>query len=181
MDYGIEEHRHRFSVWAAARAAQRGFTTVGKLRDALSASKVREFLKSPEAESIDAEAFEKRHREWCHAIILSLTNAGVEKVTYGRAAKLIAVYLKSAVVLGRRETSLSRVAHPPIDRILLSQLVAAEKVESEHKTAWATMRWTSLDEAQYYQLVEQLRTTLASGEPFWMLEQYWIVANEDEH
>jgi hypothetical protein len=33
--YTIDIHRHNFAVWAAARAAQRGFTTVENLKAAL--------------------------------------------------------------------------------------------------------------------------------------------------
>jgi len=41
MPYDLAEHRHRFAVWAAARAAQRGFTTVKNLRAALQAADIR--------------------------------------------------------------------------------------------------------------------------------------------
>jgi hypothetical protein len=40
----VFEHRHRFAVWAAARAAQRGFVTVEKLRDALEATDIVAFV-----------------------------------------------------------------------------------------------------------------------------------------
>src|SRR5947209_14811009 len=123
MGYDIEEHRHRFAVWAAARAAQRGFTTVSNLRAAVENCGVREFLQTCHPESIDEETFEKHHRTWCRGIISWLASAGVRNPTYGRAAKLIGVYLKSMIVLGNGEgTALGRVAHPPIDSILLSNM-----------------------------------------------------------
>jgi hypothetical protein len=43
-EYDVFEHRHRFAVWAAARAAQRGFVTVEKLRDALEATDIVAFV-----------------------------------------------------------------------------------------------------------------------------------------
>src|SRR5437660_689092 len=103
MEYDLAEHRHRFAVWAAARAAQRGFTTVSNLRAAVEDCGVREFLRTCDPESIDAEAFEQHHRAWCGKIISRLSDAGVKNPTYGRAAKLIGVYLKSMVILGGGE------------------------------------------------------------------------------
>lgn len=177
--YGIVEHRHRFSVWAAARATQRGFTTVEKLRRALESSGVVEFLSTYDDESIDAVSFEELHRKWCRDIMSWLINAGVEKVTFGRAAKLIGIYLKSIVVLGAGYGStLSRVAHPPIDGILLSRVAVSPSVVSEYKGEWARVRWTKLDEKAYYCLIGQLRNILAPDEPFWMLEQYWTVTDD---
>jgi hypothetical protein len=48
MPYDLVEHRHRFSVWAAARAAQRGLKggRIEVLRDALEQSGVVEFAKA---------------------------------------------------------------------------------------------------------------------------------------
>ncbi|HEY4362510.1 MAG TPA: hypothetical protein VGN17_16175 [Bryobacteraceae bacterium] len=67
--YDIFEHRHRFSVWAAARAAQRGFTTVAHLRDALEQSGVVEFVAIETNAATDARTFDQVHREWCRSII----------------------------------------------------------------------------------------------------------------
>jgi hypothetical protein len=179
MKYDIGEHRHRFSVWAAARAAQRGFTTVENLRLALEHSGVLSFLTSAGADIVNADDFDELHRSWCRAITARLADAKVQKVTFGRAAKLLAVYLKSVVVLGAApDSNLGKVAHPPIDAILLSNLVKSPVVVSEHKVEWATVRWTRLDEGGYYRLIEQLRSVLAPGEPFWMLERYWTVTDE---
>lgn len=179
MRYGIDEHRHRFSVWAAARAAQRSFTTVDNLRTALESSGVVEFLRTCDIESIDEAAFEKLHRSWCRAIALALQNAGIKNATFGRAAKLVAVYLKSMVVLaGKSESALSKVAHPPVDGILLRNVVRSPEVTSEHKRLWTAVRWTLLDEETYYGLIKQLRAVLTPEAPFWMLEQYWTVTEE---
>lgn len=175
--YGIEEHRHRFGVWAAARAAQRNFTSVDILREALEDADVRGFVRNCDVDSLDQATFEARHREMCNGIMARLMKSRIEnkeKITFGRAAKLLAVYLKSVVVLGERSgCALSRVAHPPIDRILLSNLAA--NTLSEYRKAWATERWTTLDEKRYYALIEELRTAINSGEPFWMLEQHWTI------
>jgi hypothetical protein len=179
MSYEITEHSHRFSVWAAARATQRGFTSVDVLRDALEGSGVVEFLRRADAYGTDAGCFRTLHEGWCRSIINSL-EARHMNATFGRAAKLIAVYLKSRVVLARPETILARVAHPPIDSILLRNVVRAHELQSPHKYTWAKIKWTQLNETSYYILVGQLLALLPDGEPFWKLEQFWTVSEESD-
>ena len=104
--YDLVEHRHRFSVWAAARAAQRGLKggKVDVLRDALEQSGVVAFAKANDG-PIDQRSFDEVHRAWCRSIIAYLGSRDVP-ATFGRAAKLIAIYLKGMVILtGNAETS----------------------------------------------------------------------------
>lgn len=177
MAYDISEHRHRFSVWAAARATQRGFARVDVLRDALEQCGVREFLLSPDAFQTDEDHFRVLHNAWCRSIVQFLEGTH-PNVSFGRAAKLIAVYLKSMVVLARPETSLARVAHPPIDAILLNNIGHASNVLSPHKRLWRRVKWTQLQEEAYYAVVKQLRETVGAEEPFWKLEQFWTVTDD---
>ncbi len=180
MRYGIEEHRHRFSVRAAARAAQRGLrkAKVAVLRKALENSGVAEYLRTCDGDAVDEAGFDAEHRVWCQRVASSLREAGVENVAFGRAAKLIAVYLKSAVVMDKHATELARVAHPPIDGILLRNIAACADVRSDYKREWARVRWTQLDEDGYYRLISQLRAAFGARESFWMLERYWTVTDE---
>ncbi len=97
MSYDLPEHRHRFAVWAAARASQHGFTTVEPLRDALQATDIRKVLSAPQTLQLSALQFDALHRRWCSSICSSLGQRRIAKVTYGRAAKLVAVYLKAIV------------------------------------------------------------------------------------
>lgn len=180
MPYGIDEHRHRFSIWAAARAAQRRFAKVDTLRKALETCGVVEFLVTASFDDMDEMRFDELHRQWCRSIVDFLERADVPKVTFGRAAKLIAMYLKSVVVLGSgSETALAHVAHPPIDSILLRNLAVSD-VGSEYRGEWKKTRWTKLNEHQYYQLIKQLRRALGPEEPFWKLERFWTVTNDAE-
>ena len=178
MGYDLDQHRHRFSVWAAARAAQRGLAggLVETLGKALEDCGVVDDLKSTRLDDIDASRFDALHRRWCNSIIGFLSKAGVRNVTFGRAAKLIAIYLKSVVVLGpASETAFAQIAHPPIDRNLLRNL-AGSTVPSA-KPEWESINWTKLCEEQYYELIEQLRQVLGPNEPFWALERFWTVTS----
>ena len=180
MPYDIHEHRHRFSAWAAARAAQRGFSDVSTLSKALEACGVREFLATADLNDIDTKRFDVHHRQWCKSVVSFLEDAAVSNVTFGRAAKLVAIYIKGVVVLGPgADKVFAHIAHPPIDGILLRKLASSD-VKTEHSKKWAKVTWTRLNEAEYYELIGQIRQTLDPEDPFWMLEQFWNVTNNAE-
>ena len=181
MPYELFTHRHNFAVWAAARAAQRGFAGVATLRGALEASAVQRFLPDPQFVDIDYTRFEELHRSWCSSICDYLNNRPVANVTYGRSAKLLAIYLKSMIIVGGSAyTSLGRCIHPPIDRRLLQALAGDPSFDPQHRALWRHTNWTQLTEEDYYNLIGQLRTALPKEIPFWMLEEHWTAADEDE-
>jgi len=178
MTYDHFEHRHRFAVWAAARASQRGFASIKTLREALESTDIRRFVQSPKSLDTDDAAFKVHHRRWCTALVKRLQNDGIANVTYGRVAKLIAVYVKAMIVVGpHARSSLASVAHPPIDRILLKNLVSA-CVDSPHQANWRATNWTTLDARRYDVLISELQGVLAKDEPFWTLERYWTVTDD---
>jgi hypothetical protein len=179
MSYGIFEHKHNFAVWAAARATQRAFTTIENLKEALENCGIVEFLKTPESLNTGKEQFNDLHRNWCRSIVEHLRKRGVKNATFGRAAKLVAVYIKSMVVVGGfHDCTLARVAHPPIDRILLQNLANSPIAPSKQKMEWKEIKWTQLDEDRYYKLLQQLSSCLQKHEPMWSLERYWTVTSK---
>ena len=180
MSYDIFEHKHRFSVWAAARAVQNRFgAKVKDLREALENCGIVEFLNDSASMQVDQEQFDVLHRDWCVNIIDFLAKKGVTKATFGRAAKLVAVYLKSMVVIGGDpDCRLAQVAHPPIDSIMLQNLSRSAEVRSPHKRKWRFVKWTQLSEEEYYQLVSELFVLVEPGMPLWHLEKYWTVTRE---
>lgn len=178
MPYNHFEHRHRFAIWAAARASQRAFTTIENLRNALESTDVQAFILNPESLHTNAQSYDVHHRIWCNKIVEYLSDIGVKKSTFGRAAKLISVYIKAMIVVGEgAESSLATVAHPPIDRVLLQNLASSRELESQYKEIWRSTAWTKLDENGYYQLLGTLRSVIPENRPWWELEQYWTVTN----
>src|SRR5579884_4153845 len=128
--YDLVEHRHRFSVWAAARAAQRKLkgATVDVLRDALEQSGVVAFINAP-FPALTEQSFDEQHRALCRSIVHYLASRGVT-ASFGRAAKLVAVYLKGTVVLdSNANPTLARLVHPPIDAILLRNCSRASTIQ----------------------------------------------------
>ncbi|MCZ7679827.1 MAG: hypothetical protein M5U28_14110 [Sandaracinaceae bacterium] len=84
------------------------------------------------------------------------------------------MYVKAMVVIGpAHDSALARVAHPPIDSILLASLGADARFDVHHRRAWRATRWTTLDEASYFALIETLRAAGLDEPAFWMIERYW--------
>lgn len=176
MPYDIFEHRHRFSAWAAARAAQvRSGITVRDPVQALEKCGIVEFLKDHESLQLGQAQFNDLHRTWCKSVMSSFVTNGNTHITFGRAAKLIAVHLKSMVVLNADSCELARVAHPPIDSIMLQNLARSTHAESSYKQRWESIKWTQLEEDEYYQLVSELVTCIEPDSPLWHLEKYWTI------
>ena len=176
--YTIEEHRHRFAVWAAARAAQRGFRSLKVLRAALEATDIRQVCGRAVHLRMTQAQFNKRHRAWCFAICRRLRGPG-SRAPFGRAAKLVAIYVKTTVVLaGHQRSHLASVAHPPIDRRLLAEMARKHPDHSDSRL-WRTTAWTALTFPKYRRLVESLRS-VAGPHPLWKLEAYWQPADRDE-
>lgn len=181
MPYDLFTHRHNFAVWAAARAAQRGFTNVQNLKEALEASGVQRFLPDPAFTDVNCTRFDELHRSWCTAIVNCLNARNIPNVTFGRAAKLIAIYLKAMVITGGSAYStLGRCIHPPIDRRLLQALASDSRHDKQERDGWRQTNWTQINENEYYELIKTLRATLSPEIPFWMLEEYWTVVDDDE-
>jgi hypothetical protein len=167
MKYNINDHIHLYAVWTAARAVQRGFTTTEKIKAAIETTGMRAFAEKP---LLKGELhFKKYHQKWAGELTLSLKAQKVDrsKLTYGRMAKIISVYLKTSVILpAKGKTAVCRWIHPPIDAILLKELARVKGIKELEK-----LRWTLLDEKGYWELCELI---LAEKETLdWRLEKYW--------
>jgi hypothetical protein len=168
--YTIGEHRHRFATWAAARAAGRGAggwkaSLVGEA--ILSAGNLRQV-----ADTIDnlpaPEQFPAAHAAWCKAIERALKSQGAEKVNYGRAAKVVAIYLK-AVSAGHDPAANEklRAVYPPVDAILLASLPKAQRDRLR-----GLPRWTSFMECHHDKVISVLRDLAGKG-GLWTVERFW--------
>jgi hypothetical protein len=90
------------------------------------------------------------------------------KATFGRVAKIVAIYLKTAVVIrDSGESHLSKIIHPPIDRILLTNL------KKEYPNI-KMRNWTQLNRDEYYILWSEMK--LINEDAYWKIEAFWEVA-----
>lgn len=177
MAYTIEEHRHRFGLWAAARSAQRGLNggTIEVLCSAIEKSGLLEIVQGHQTEwPSDAITFDAAHRRWCNAICEEFRQRIGALLLYGRAAKLVAIYLKSTVInAGFEESAFAKVIHPPIDRILLQNLAKDVRFAASHRKLWRSVSWTMLDEDRYFELIDSMRSAGLDEDAFWKAERYW--------
>lgn len=176
MTYTIEEHRHRFAVWTAARAVSRGFTGTACVEGAIRSCKIREYVEAYDESPLTPDQYRDLHIEWCRKIRDYWDRScGIPrtKATYGRAAKVVAVYLKAVKVVTKPASPLSVVAHPPIDQTLLVSVSNLEVWDKAKKKAIASAKWTTLKKKAYLDLVDDLRSVLPIDVPFWCIESCW--------
>jgi len=98
MPDSIEEHKHRFSAWAASRAASvkgsRFSVEIGN--KILGRSDLPRLIENPDMLP-DAENVDENHRLWRQKVIRLAKEENID-FTHGVAAKLINIYFKSAFV-----------------------------------------------------------------------------------
>jgi hypothetical protein len=184
MTYSLADHQHRFAVWAAARATQRGLAkfSTSSVNDALTACGVVAVADNAVDWPTTARAFARAHRNWCRTMRANLRSARIGNVSHGRAAKAIAIYLKVRIVLGgHHDSAFAKVIHPPIDRILLQgvakHLRARDPVFARRLQVTT---WTSLTEVRYDDLIARLRGAGLNQPAFWWIERFWNPRREEE-
>ena len=106
--------------------------------------------------------------------------------TYGRAQKLVNVYLKSKLICGSVHHDDIRLArlHPPLDRELLEALNRLTRtqpfqhLDSAFKKLWDFARakgnaWTDFDKMAYDAYLAAIKA-LQGELPLWAVEEYWM-------
>ncbi len=176
MTYSHFQHRHNFAVWCGARGVQRGFAKSRILKEAIEMSGVVEFIRNNGAKGLSQHEFDEHHENWCKAIMGFWEKNKVGGASYGRAAKLLAVYLKSMIVVHDNPIGLADVAHPPIDRMILQNIWKDKNINHPHKRYWKYINWTQLDGPSYKQLIADFRQVY-EGKPFWFIEKYWVLTD----
>jgi hypothetical protein len=175
MRYSIHEHKHRFSAWAAGRAANvKGCRfSVEQAKAILEGANLKELLVGPD-QLPDPLKIDVFHREWRNGVISAAKSQGLD-FTHGVAAKLINIYLKAGFVCGGHDSHPRvQALHPPIDRLLLDELYRQNvgNLRGEWSKTRAT-RWSKLTSDQYEHVISIIRAALGQNAPLWEVEQYW--------
>jgi len=172
--YTFNQHLHNYAVWTAARAAQRGFTTTENIKNAIEKTDLRNLAEGKIPQVTTEESYDEFHIKTCEKLIatfkrMNLKDDILQKATFGRAAKIVAIYLKTAVVIrDKGQSQLSKIIHPPIDRILLT------KLNKKHKQI-KIENWTQLSKDEYYELWNEIKALPIYEHGFWEIEDYWSV------
>ncbi len=173
------DYTHEFAVWTAARAVARNFTDTTTVRYCIENSSLMHTLKALERVPITENQIDQWHQRIGNELIdlYAIKTLKSDKMSYGRAAKIIAIYCKTALILRNPYTSLAQCIHPPIDRILLQSLHTYIKNPQLKSDLFhvAKTKWTKLDETTYFQIIQALRKIqkTENHEAFWMIEKYW--------
>lgn len=173
--YAIHEHKHRFSAWAAGRAANVNGCRfrVEQAKGILEDADLKRLLLSPDQLPAPSN-IDDMHRKWRDAVIAAAKSRKL-LFTHGVAAKLINIYLKAGFVCGGCEYH-PRVSalHPPIDGLLLDELHRENVGGLRNKWSKArSTRWSKLDSDGYEDVIQSIRTALGPGVPMWHIEKYW--------
>lgn len=166
--YTIQEHMHRFALWISARAAQRGVLnfTILNLNNVFELINFRPRIQNAIQNLQNENNFRAFHSEICNEL---MTNANpMFTLTYGRAAKIVAMYLKTVFINQHTyENAISQLIHPPIDSILLKNLSEANINLGDIRN----LNWTQFSEKEYWDLIARLEN---AGLPLnWTLEEFW--------
>jgi hypothetical protein len=174
MPYEIEEHKHRFSAWAAGRAASVNGCRfkVERAQEIIEAVGLRQYIENSDTLP-DALTVDRQHESWREAVIVA---AGQRNLifTHGIAAKLINIYLKAGVVCGGHHDHANiSYQHPPIDKVLLNELgnlnIGGFRREWRADSASG---WSNFNSAQYQAVITRIRVAIPNT-PLWKVEQYW--------
>jgi hypothetical protein len=171
--YDVSEHAHRFAIWTAARAATRGMAggTTKNIEKAIGRANLRRFLESKAnaKNTLDFDSYLKAHDGFCKEIISYFNEIKLE-CTYGRAAKIVAVYFKTRL-LNLESHPLLNVIFPPIDSVLLKNLAKVFSSEMKHL---ADKKWTQFDVGSYNIIIEAIaKLSVKNNHKFWEVEKYW--------
>ena len=88
--------------------------------------------------------------------------------TYGKVAKIIAIYLKTSIIIGADiDDGKIIFIHPPIDIIILKNLPGNV---TEFKPL-RKLNWTQLDQKNYWEMEKIIRAKFGFFD--WRLEMLW--------
>lgn len=181
--YDIHKHRHIFSAWAAGRASSVASFCRFPVK---SAFEIIEHIGLENIKQVDdlpsPDEFKITHREWRNkAIGYAKNNASslfhldkkANKFTHGIAAKMINIYFKSKFLSGSQISHKNiRALHPPIDRLLLSELARKDTKRVETWRIYRDKGWSKFTSKEYEEVID-LITDHQNGAPLWQIERYW--------
>ena len=174
VPYNIEEHKHRFSAWAAGRAANviGCRFSVEQAKTILESAGLNQLLADPNNLPLP-QHIDDNHKEWRGKVIAAALTQGLN-FTHGVAAKLINIYLKAGFVCGGHHANARvQALHPPIDSVLLDELY--DKNIGGFRTIWnkaRKTRWSKFDSDEYELVIKNIRAALPN-QAMWEVEQYW--------
>lgn len=172
MPYDFNEHAYRYACWTAARAASSARYKNAEISGYFGQIELREEVeKLARKEDLDSTYFRKwfeKKVENLRKILPEESDKGKRrKPSFGIAAKLISIYIKTVEVMPTRgESLLSKIAFPPIDSILLKNLI------KNYGLSIPSTSWSKMEKEEFMALIDLLQNHNQQA-PFWTLEAAW--------
>ncbi|QXH95743.1 hypothetical protein HU749_004975 [Pseudomonas ogarae] len=199
-NYSIAEHRHRFAIWAAGRAYSRQGPghTIAVATQLINESGVGQISTPddlPPPQEIDAFLDLQFRNVINIAVKLTYTRTWKDETkaehssqhdlicSYGRAQKLVNVYLKSKLVCAFSDADQSKISalHPPLDRQLLNA-IGSYLARPNHKGSDLQKKfkaalnlgesWTTFEKPAYDAHLSVIKD-IQAGRPLWGIEWLW--------
>ena len=178
--YPIEKHKHHYAKWCASAAYGRGLIGGG---NALAF----ELIETSGLGQITApEHIGQNVDQWqlgfMRTIEIEAARRGGSGFSFGRAQKLVNIYLKTVLVCGGHHQHPSvALLHPPLDfelfKGLRSFLSKNRTTLIKARTAFLAAQkrnpsWTKFSEADYMAHIDAIKLLMA-GKPLYQVEEHW--------
>lgn len=178
--YSIEKHKHMYAKWCAAAAYGRGLAGGGNSL-AFRLIEVCGLDQVTGPEHIDQHVDEWQ-MSFMKKIEAEARRLGRNDFSFGRAQKLVNIYLKTILVCGgHHQHSSVALLHPPLDAALFKGMRTflrknRNAMAEAHSAFMAAQkhnpRWTLFSEADYVAHIDVVKL-LMSGKPLYQVEELW--------
>jgi hypothetical protein len=161
-------HRARFAAWTCARAISRGAegVTVERVFRTMQVAKVDGTLANKVFTS--RKEFDALHPVVVKRIAKAALKHGM-KLSFGQAAKLLGIHIKTLYIMEGKRKDLLAYAHPPIDRNLLKKALPRGCRSNQ-----SLLAWTQFGINEYRMSFELLENGITIEMPRWKIEAYWL-------
>lgn len=178
--YSIEKHKDMYARWCAAAAYGRGLADGGnslafRLIEVSGLGQVA----GPDDIGQDVDEWQM---SFMKKIDSEAVRLGIGDFSFGRAQKLVNIYLKAILVCGGHHHHPNvALLHPPLDYELFKGLRTFlwknRKSMSEARAAFlaaqkSNPRWTHFSEADYVTHIDAIKLLMA-GKPLYQVEEHW--------
>lgn len=178
--YSIVKHKHIYAKWCAAAAYGRGLTGGGN-------SLAFELIEVSGLDQVTGpEHIGQNVDTWQMSFMKKIENEAarldITDFSFGRAQKLVNIYLKTVLVCGGHHKHPSvALLHPPLDfelfKGLRSFLSKNRTTLGKARSAFIAAqkrnpRWTTFSETDYVVHIDAIKLLMA-GKPLYQVEEYW--------
>lgn len=178
--YSIEKHKHMYAKWCAAAAYGRGLAGGGNpLAFRLIEASGLDQVTGPERIEENVDEWQMSFMEKMKAEAASL---GISDFSFGRAQKLVNIYLKTILVCGgHHHHQRVELLHPPLDSVLLKGLRTFlwknRNAMAEARSAFLAAQksqasWTKFSKVDYVAHIDAIKL-LMIGKPLYQVEKHW--------